>query len=609
MTLAAAVLLGATALTVPFFTAENSTAATQTDAVSKSLVPATGFADLVEAVKPAVVSVTVKNKRYNTSSHRSRKHHGYPDGERYRQYFEQFGHQFKRQSYQGENTDNQSPGQHETEHNCDYRNKHQSWNGQDRDNQRYDHNSHSQMNQHARPRQQRHSRQQMPHMQGYDTQPNMSANMFPFPGNLQGQQPYMDHENEFPQGPIQRGQFMQNPHDPLFNGIGRRKHKGQRRHHRSTNQGSGFIVSADGYVVTNNHVVEHGEDIEVKLSDGKTYAAKLIGTDDKTDLALLKIEADREFEFVEFADDSARVGDWVLAIGNPFGLSNSVTTGIISAKGRDLRSGPYDNYLQIDAPINHGNSGGPAFNLKGQVIGVNTAIYSPTGGNVGIGFAIPASVAKEVIEDLKDDGKVSRGWLGVQIQTITEDIAESLGTDNTKGALVAQVQDGSPAEKAGLKRGDLVLQVGDERVSDPKDLARKVAALDPGSETEFTIFRDGETMTVTVKLGELEGRKKRASKRADKLEETASLDALGLTLSSERDGVVISSVSPDGPAARKGLKAGDEILEVAGKQVSSAEEAESLISAAGEKGRKTVLILVRSGDGGQRFVAVELNRG
>lgn len=569
MTLAAAILLGATALTVPVFTAQNSTAATPTESATTSIVPATGFADLVEAVKPAVVSVTVKNGQRRMSSHRSRDYHGYPGGERYRQFFEQFGHRFQPQSYQGENSYNQSPGQYENEHNCDRQSQQQSWTGKQRD---------------------------------------MSANMFPAPGNLQGQQPFMNQDGQYPENPVQRGQFMQNPQDQLFNGIGRRKNKGQRRHH-STNQGSGFIVSADGYVVTNNHVVERGEDIEVKLSDGKTYEAKLIGTDDKTDLALLKIEADREFDFVEFADDSARVGDWVLAIGNPFGLSNSVTTGIISAKGRDLQAGPYDNYLQIDAPINHGNSGGPAFNLKGQVIGVNTAIYSPTGGNVGIGFAIPASVAKAVIEDLKDDGKVSRGWLGVQIQTITEDIAESLGTDNTRGALVAQVQDGSPAEQAGLKRGDLVLQVGEQRVDDPKDLARKVAALEPGSETEFTIFRDGETMTVTVKLGELKGQKKRASKRADAPEETASLDALGLTLSSERDGVVISSVKPDGPAARKGLKAGDEILEVAGKPVASAEEAESLISAAGSKGRKTVLILVRSGDGGQRFVAVELNRG
>ena len=405
----------------------------------------------------------------------------------------------------------------------------------------------------------------------------------------------------------QFGGFNTTGPSPLFQGIRNRSHQ-RMPGHQPSNQGSGFFVSPDGYVVTNHHVVDGGDTIEITTSDGKTYEAKVVGSDPKTDLALLKVDADREFEHVTFADAPSRVGDWVIAVGNPFGLGGTVTTGIISAKGRDLGAGPYDDYIQIDAPINQGNSGGPAFNLNGHVVGVNAAIYSPSGGNVGIGFAIPAAVAKEVIEDLRDDGTVSRGWLGVQIQALTEDIAESLGLDHTKGAIVSMVQSGSPAEKAGFKAGDLVLQVGNDQVEDPKDLARKVADISPGSEIEFTLYRNGETVTKKVTLGTLSGNDRKAVVPDDKPTSNTSLGALGLALTSEDGSVVISSVTADGPAAKKGLKAGDRILEIGGETITSGEQVEDIIAEMKSKGRKALLMLVRSGDS-QRFVAVELNSG
>lgn len=561
LTLAAAVLLGATALTIPFFTSDANMVASAAQSTTQAIVPATGFADLVDAVKPAVVSVQVKNSGYKHSSNRSRQHRDAPDGDMFKRFFEQFGGQLQPQAYYGtdsdlsgpeaQNYDNNQNTASTYQHNCDRQAQEQSWN-------------------------QQRTESEIPGYQFNDERSQQAYN---------GVRPGQD----------------------MFNANSRRNRQGKRQRH-SSNQGSGFIISADGYVVTNNHVVEDGESIEIKMSDGKTYEAKLIGTDPKTDLALLKIDADRTFEFVSFAETTARVGDWVIAVGNPFGLGGSVTTGIVSAKGRDLGAGPYDDYLQIDAPINRGNSGGPTFNLNGKVVGVNTAIFSPTGGNVGIGFAIPASVAREVIEDLKDDGSMSRGWLGVQIQTVTDDIAESLGLDHTKGAMVSMVQDDSPAEKAGLKAGDLVLQVGGAQVENPKDLARKVAAFDPDSEVEFTVFRNGDTVTVTVKLGKLAGKNKKAEAAPEKPTATASLGSLGLSLTTKGDDLVISSVIPDGPAADKGLKAGDRILEVGGQRVKSSKDIEDRIRSMTEKGRKTVLILVRSG-GNQKFVAIELDKG
>ena len=231
-------------------------------------------------------------------------------------------------------------------------------------------------------------------------------------------------------------------------------------------QGSGFFISSDGYIVTNNHVVEHAKDVTITTTDGKTVAARVVGTDPKTDLALLKVKEGSDYPYVSFASQEPRVGDWVIAVGNPFGLGGTVTAGIVSARGRDIGAGPYDDFLQIDAPVNHGNSGGPSFNAQGEVVGVNTAIFSPSGGSVGIGFAVASDVAKGVVQQLKDNGKVARGWLGVQIQPVTQDIADSLSLKDAKGAIVAKVEKDSPAAAAGLKDGDVVASVNGELVAD-----------------------------------------------------------------------------------------------------------------------------------------------
>ena len=277
--------------------------------------------------------------------------------------------------------------------------------------------------------------------------------------------------------------------------------------------GSGFIISADGYAVTNNHVVKDADQVSVTMKDGTEYKAEVIGTDPKTDLALIKIDAkDKKFDYVAFTKDEPRVGDWVMAVGNPFGLGGTVTTGIVSALGRDIGSGPYDNFMQIDAAINRGNSGGPAFNLEGEVVGINTAIFSPSGGSVGIGFAIPASTAQNVIESLKENGKVTRGWLGVQIQPVTEDIAESLGLKDAKGAIVADVTEDSPALAAGVKQGDTILKIDGKDVSDSRDLSRKVAGIKPGDAVPLTVVRDGKTMDLEVKIGTMPDDPKMASK-------------------------------------------------------------------------------------------------
>ena len=248
--------------------------------------------------------------------------------------------------------------------------------------------------------------------------------------------------------------------------------------HSTVAQGSGFFISSDGYIVTNNHVVDHATEVTITTADGKTMPAKVIGVDSKTDLALLKAQG-TDFPFVSFAAQPPRVGDWVIAVGNPFGLGGTVTAGIVSARGRDIGSGPYDEFLQIDAPVNHGNSGGPTFNAQGEVVGVNTAIFSPSGGSVGIGFAIASDVVKNVVQQLKDNGVVTRGWIGVQIQAVTADIADDLGLKSASGALVAQTTKNSPAAAAGMKSGDVITAVDGETVADPHELARRIAALGP----------------------------------------------------------------------------------------------------------------------------------
>ena len=389
----------------------------------------------------------------------------------------------------------------------------------------------------------------------------------------------------------------------------------------SLSLGSGFIVDPTGYVVTNNHVIGDADKVEVVLRDETTYEAEVIGIDSKTDLALLKIERDKPFPFVQFGDsDTVRVGDWVIAIGNPFGLGSSVSAGIISARGRDIRSGPYDDFLQVDAPINRGNSGGPSFNLKGEVIGVNTAIFSPSGGNVGIGFAIPANLARPVVDSLKETGRVARGWLGVRIQTVTDEIADSLGLDDHRGALVASVTPGGPAEQSLIEPGDVVLSFDGKDVDRMRSLPRIVAETPIGKEVPVVVWRRGEERTLRVTVGELpEEPELAALGQGEAVPSTASIDSLGLTIADldeelrqqfelreELDGgVVIVDVANGGPASEQDLRPGDVIIEVDQEEVDAPPQVLAKVRQAESNGRKSVLFLIdRNGD--SVFVAVRL---
>ncbi|MEF3366701.1 Do family serine endopeptidase [Methylocystis sp. 9N] len=401
------------------------------------------------------------------------------------------------------------------------------------------------------------------------------------------------------------------PDDPMYRFFKRfgEGPNGRPQKHETQSQGSGFIISADGYVVTNNHVVDHATEVEVALDNGKTLPAKVIGTDKRTDLALLKINDGDKLPYVEWSAASPRVGDWVIAVGNPFGLGGSVTAGIISARGRDIGAGPYDDFLQIDAPVNRGNSGGPAFDSRGNVVGVNTAIYSPSGGSVGIGFAIPAEVAKDVVAALKDKGAVSRGWIGVRIQNVTQEIADSLGLKSTKGALIAQPEKGAPADEAGLKAGDVIVAVNGERIEAPRDLARRIAALGPGKTADIAYLRGGVEKTVKLKLGTLPDEKEaRADEGFTGRGEFSSLGVEVAPASEVRgaggkEGLVVTDIDPSGEAARKGLRRGDVILEASGQPVNSRGELVSAFDAARKDGRRSVLLRVKSTDGA-KFVAV-----
>ena len=392
------------------------------------------------------------------------------------------------------------------------------------------------------------------------------------------------------------------------NGQGRAMPKKPETPRYALAQGSGFIISEDGYVVTNNHVVSRDGKITIVLDNGKRYSAKRIGLDKKTDLALLKIKGKGPFPYVRFADQEARVGDWVVAIGNPFGLGGTVTVGVVSARGRDIGQGNYDDFLQIDAPINKGNSGGPTFNLKGEVVGVNTAIFSPSGGSVGIGFAIPSEQARQIIAQLKAEGRVQRGWLGVQIQKISDDIAASLGLDQAYGALVTKVTEKSPAARAGLKVGDVILDLNGKKVKDPRDLARKVAALPPKTSNDLTIMRQGKRQGIKVVLGQLKTADVKVAGESET--QSTALDELGLSLSPVEDGngVRISRVTSGSEAEEKGLRAGQIILEVGGVSVASPADVEAQIARMKKAGRKVVLLLLRSGDS-NRFVALTIKAG
>ena len=383
--------------------------------------------------------------------------------------------------------------------------------------------------------------------------------------------------------------------------------------------GSGFIIDADGLVVTNDHVIEGADEITVVLEDGSRHPATVRGRDAKTDLALLEIEAGRPLPTVSWGDsEAARVGDWVVAVGNPFGLGGTVTVGIVSARGRDIQSGPFDDFIQIDAPINRGNSGGPLFDTRGRVIGVNTAIYSPNGGSVGIGFAVPASLARPIIAELKEHGRVERGWLGVSIQPVTVDIADGLGLKEEKGALVAGIVPDGPAARAGLAQGDVILAVNGRPVERFKDLPRLVAAAKSGDSAEIAIWRQGVRRTVAVILGRMPGDGTRVAGVAEKADGLARSVGLALSSLSEEArrryrladdvrGVLVVGVDEGGAAARRGLRAGDVIVEANQAAVATPGDVAREIERAAAAKRNAILLLVNQ-RGNERFVAIPLKR-
>ena len=382
-------------------------------------------------------------------------------------------------------------------------------------------------------------------------------------------------------------------------------------HHMVTGQGSGFFITADGYAVTNNHVVQDAENVQVTTDDGKTYSAKVIGTDSRTDLALIKVDG-KDFPFVKLSDNAPRIGDWALAVGNPFGLGGTVTAGIVSARGRDIGAGPYDDFIQIDAPVNKGNSGGPSFDVEGNVIGVNTAIFSPSGGSVGIAFDIPADTVKNVVAQLRDKGSVTRGWIGVQIQPVTSEIAEGMGLKKAAGALVSEPQPNSPAAKAGIESGDVITSVDGNAISDARDLARRIGTMAPGTSVKLGVLHQGQEKTVTVTLGTLPNEKAAANQEKSGAGPDNDMPKLGLTLApsnkmsgAEGSGVVVTAVDPSGVAADHGFQVGDVILDVGGKSVSNPSDVRKQLADARKEGKRALMFRVKSGEG-TRFVAMPL---
>ncbi len=395
---------------------------------------------------------------------------------------------------------------------------------------------------------------------------------------------------------------------------------------RATALGSGFIIDPSGLLVTNNHVIADADEITAILQDGQAYKAEIVGRDTKADLALLRIKAPHKLPAIAFGNsDEMRVGDWVMAIGNPFGMAGSVTAGIISARARDINAGPYDDFLQTDAAINKGNSGGPLLNLKGEVIGINTAIFSPSGGSIGIGFAIPANLAKPVIDDLQKYGKARRGWLGVRIQSVTDEIAESLGLKEQRGALVADVSPGGPAAKAGIRKGDVIASFDGKDVSEMHRLPRIVAETPINKDVEVVLWRDGKKLSIHAVVGELTDtdeteQAKAAEKPAPKQDAgQTAVATLGLSvaplspalrerydLGNDAKGVVVTEVKPSGAAAEKGMRAGDVIVEVSQEPVKSPADLAAKIDAARKAGRKSVLLLVQS-EAGVHFVPLRVD--
>ena len=414
------------------------------------------------------------------------------------------------------------------------------------------------------------------------------------------------------------------PFRDLFNQFGQRGPQQPQAPHKALSAGSGFIIDKAGFVVTNNHVVDASKKITVKLPDGRSFTAKLVGTDPVTDVALLKIESKTPLPTVEFGDDKRlRVGDWVVAVGNPFGLSNSVTAGIVSSLGRNNidSSQQYTNFIQIDAPINRGNSGGPTFDLHGQVVGMNSMIFSPSGGSVGIGFAIPATLIHDVVAQLKTHGKVSRGYLGVNIQSVTPEIASSLGIKDSKGAIVADVVAGGPAARAGFEQGDVVTAIDGVAVEDSTDLTRKVAAVPAGQTATFSVHRAGKPIQIKATIGSRPDEKLAANLPAGG-GGASSANAAGLALSSltpeskraynlgdnVSTGAIITKVDPDSDAADKGLQPGDVVLKVGSKTVRSPADFQSGVAEAKKGGRSSVLLLVQRNQGGTAFVAIDVEK-
>ena len=395
---------------------------------------------------------------------------------------------------------------------------------------------------------------------------------------------------------------------------------GQAPRRRAQSLGSGFIIDKSGIVVTNYHVIAEADEITVIMDDNKSYPAEIVGRDQKTDLAVLRVKAEKDLPAVPWGDSEAsRVGDWVLAIGNPFGLGGSVTAGIISARGRNINAGPYDNFIQTDASINRGNSGGPMFNLDGEVVGINTAIFSPSGGSVGIGFAIPANLAKRVVSQLIDFGRTKRGWLGVQIQTVNDEIAESLGLDKPRGALVSKVNEEGPADSGGIEAGDVILEFAGRDVAEMRALPRIVADTEIGETVNVVVWRKGKEKKLRVTVGELEEVQEAAFTPGGPT--PGRSEVLGMTLSpltpdtrsefqlgDESKGVVVTGVGGDSTAAERGIRPGDLIVEVNQEPVTSPQEVAEKIQEVQGSGRKSVLLLVeRAGD--LRFVAVRLDQG
>jgi serine protease Do len=375
--------------------------------------------------------------------------------------------------------------------------------------------------------------------------------------------------------------------------------------------GSGFIIDPTGYVVTNNHVIDGANSVRIALQDGTEIAATVVGTDPQTDLALLKVDTDRDLPHLDWGDSDteARVGDWVVAIGNPFGLGGTVTAGIVSARARDIQSGPYDDFIQTDAAINRGNSGGPLISVGGAVVGVNTAIFSPSGGSIGIGFAVPSSVARPVVQQLRESGSVKRGWLGVQIQSVTAELAQAMGLDEAQGALVTDVVEDAPAAAAGIQVGDVILDFAGTRIDELRDLPRAVANYPVGEDADITVWRDGQRRTISTEIAQLKAGAAVAAGAAPSGEAQPATGELGLALArltaqarqqygidGSVQGVLVVRVEADSVAAREGVQPGDVIARVGSTAVSSPEEVARALDAARTADRKSVALLVQRGD-------------